>query len=108
MKVILPDGKELELADGASGLDAARAIGPKLAEQAVLVKVDDEPRDLRLPLPDGARIKFLTTRDREDPDALYVLVSLSPDESDPETGAESVRAWRIVDGQAFEVVLEVG
>ena len=73
MKVILPDGKELELADGASGLDAARAIGPKLAEQAVLVKVDDEPRDLRLPLPDGARIKFLTTRDREDPDALYVL-----------------------------------
>ena len=73
MKVILPDGKELELADGASGLDAARAIGPKLAEQAVLVKVNDEPADLRLPLPDGARIKFLTTRDKDDPDALYVL-----------------------------------
>ena len=73
MKVILPDGKELELADGASGLDAARAIGPKLAEQAVLVKVDDEPADLRLPLPDGARIKLLTTRDKDDPDALYVL-----------------------------------
>ena len=73
MKVILPDGKELELADGASGLDAARTIGPKLAEQAVLVKVNDEPADLRLPLPDGARIRFLTTRDREDPDALYVL-----------------------------------
>ena len=73
MKVILPDGNELELPDGASGLDAARAIGPKLAEQAVLVKVDDEPVDLRLPLPDGARIRFLTTRDRDDPDALYVL-----------------------------------
>jgi proteasome lid subunit RPN8/RPN11 len=40
------------------------------------------------------------------PDALYVLVSLSRDEADPETGAESVRAWRIVDGQAFEVELE--
>ena len=38
MKVILPDGKELELPDGATGLDAARAIGPKLAEQAVLVR----------------------------------------------------------------------
>ncbi len=73
MKVILPDGAELELADGATGLDAARAIGPKLAEQAVLVKVDGEPRDLRLPLPDGAAVHFLTTRDREDPDALYVL-----------------------------------
>ncbi len=73
MKVILPDGAELELADGATGLDAARAIGPKLAEQAVLVKVGGEPRDLRLPLDDGAAIHFLTTRDREDPDALYVL-----------------------------------
>lgn len=40
------------------------------------------------------------------PDALYVLVSLSPDEADPVTGAESVRAWRIVDGRVFEVALE--
>ena len=36
MKVVLPDNSELELPDGATGLDAARAIGPKLAEQAVL------------------------------------------------------------------------
>jgi [CysO sulfur-carrier protein]-S-L-cysteine hydrolase len=41
------------------------------------------------------------------PDALYVLVSLSPAEADPATGAESVRAWRIVDGQVFEVALDV-
>jgi proteasome lid subunit RPN8/RPN11 len=41
------------------------------------------------------------------PDALYLLVSLSPDEADPVTGAESVRAWRIVDGQVFEVALEI-
>jgi threonyl-tRNA synthetase len=73
MKVVLPDSSELELPDGASGLDAARAIGPKLAEQAVLVKVDGETRDLRLPLADGERIRFLTTRDTQDPDALYVL-----------------------------------
>jgi hypothetical protein len=38
MKVVLPDSSELELPDGATGLDAARAIGPKLAEQAVLVR----------------------------------------------------------------------
>ena len=38
MRVILPDSSELELADGATGLDAAAAIGPKLAEQAVLVR----------------------------------------------------------------------
>jgi threonyl-tRNA synthetase len=73
MKVVLPDNSELELPAGASGLDAARAIGPKLAEQAVLAKVDGQPRDLRLPLADGERVQFLTTRDSDDPDALYVL-----------------------------------
>ena len=73
MKVVLPDNSELELAAGASGLDAARAIGPKLAEQAVLVKADGVPQDLRLPLRDGQRIALLTTRDANDPDALYVL-----------------------------------
>ena len=73
MKVILPDATELELPDGSSGLDAARAIGPKLAEQAVLVKADGVPQDLRLPLADGARLQILTTRDTQDPDALAVL-----------------------------------
>ena len=73
MRVILPDGKNLELPDGATGLDAARAIGPKLAEQAVLVRANGDVRDLRLPLVDGEEIHFLTTRDRQDPDALWVL-----------------------------------
>ena len=73
MRVILPDESELELADGATGLDAARAIGPKLAEQAVLVRSNGHVQDLRLALEDGARIQILTTRDRHDPDALFVL-----------------------------------
>jgi threonyl-tRNA synthetase len=73
VRVVLPDATELELPDGASGLDAARAIGPRLAEQAVLVRVDGETRDLRLPLADGERIQILTTRDTQDPDALRVL-----------------------------------
>jgi threonyl-tRNA synthetase len=73
VKVVLPDNSELELPDGASGLDAARAIGPKLAEQAVLVRVDGSTRDLRVPLADGERIQLLTTRDAADEDALAVL-----------------------------------
>ena len=39
------------------------------------------------------------------PDALYLIVSLRPEEADPVTGAESVRAWRIVDGAVHEVVV---
>jgi len=73
MKIVLPDNSELELADGATGLDAARAIGPKLAEQAVLVRVDGRIQDLRAPLHDGDPIQILTTRDAQDPDALAVL-----------------------------------
>jgi threonyl-tRNA synthetase len=73
VKVVLPDDSELELADGATGLDAARAIGPRLAEQAVLVRLDGRVQDLRLPLGEGERIQILTTRDTSDPDALAVL-----------------------------------
>jgi threonyl-tRNA synthetase len=73
MKVVLPDDTELELPDGSTGLDAARAIGPKLAEQAVLVRSNGLVQDLRLPLEDGQPVQFLTTRDKDDPDALYVL-----------------------------------
>jgi threonyl-tRNA synthetase len=73
MKVVLPDSSELELPDGATGLDAAQAIGPKLAEQAVLVRSNGRVQDLRAPLDDGQQIQILTTRDTQDPDALYVL-----------------------------------
>ena len=73
MRVLLPDSSELELPDGATGLDAARAIGPKLAEQAVLIRQNGNVQDLRLPLEDGQPIQILTTRDTSDPDALYVL-----------------------------------
>ena len=73
MKVVLPDATELELPEGATGLDAARAIGPKLAEQAVLLRSNGNVQDLRQPLEDGQRIQIVTTRDTDDPDALYVL-----------------------------------
>jgi threonyl-tRNA synthetase len=35
--------------------------------------VDGSTRDLRLPLAEGEKVQFLTTRDTDDPDALYVL-----------------------------------
>jgi threonyl-tRNA synthetase len=73
MKILLPDSSELELPDGATGLDAAQAIGPKLAEQAVLVRSNGHVQDLRAPLEEGQQIQILTTRDTQDPDALYVL-----------------------------------
>ncbi|MDX6687086.1 MAG: threonyl-tRNA synthetase, partial [Baekduia sp.] len=62
MKVTLPDGKELELADGATGADAAASIGAGLAKAALAVKVDGTTQDLARPLPDGAALEIITDR----------------------------------------------
>ncbi len=56
----LPDGKALELPDGASGTDAAAAIGPGLARAALAIEVDGELRDLARPLDDGGQISIVT------------------------------------------------
>ncbi|MEA2298040.1 MAG: threonyl-tRNA synthetase [Solirubrobacteraceae bacterium] len=58
--VNLPDGRPLELPDGASGADAAAAIGPGLSRAALAVEVDGELRDLARPVADGAGIAIVT------------------------------------------------
>src|SRR5919197_2937457 len=68
--VKLPDGSSLELADGATGADAAAAIGPRLAKEALAVRVNGEVRALGAPLADGERIEILTPGR---PEALEVL-----------------------------------
>jgi len=68
--VTLPDGTPLELPEGASGADAAAAIGPGLAKAALAIRVGSELRDLSAPLPDGAEIAILTDRD---PEALELI-----------------------------------
>jgi threonyl-tRNA synthetase len=70
MRILLPDDTALELPEGATGLDAAAAIGPRLAMATAAVKVNGEVRDLRLPLADGDRLQVLRVGDDE---ALPVL-----------------------------------
>ena len=60
----------MELDGGASGADAAAAIGPGLAKAALAIRVDGELRDLSAALPDGAEIAILTDRD---PEALELI-----------------------------------
>jgi threonyl-tRNA synthetase len=63
--VRLPDGTPLELEAGATGADAAAAIGEGLARAALAIKVGDEVRDLSAPLSDGEEISIVTARDPE-------------------------------------------
>ena len=60
--VTLPDGSPLELDDGASGADAAAAIGPGLAKAALAIRVAGETRDLAAPLADGESIEIVTAK----------------------------------------------
>ena len=59
--VTLPDGKALELPDGASGADVAAAIGPGLARAALAIEVDGELRDLAAAVSDGAAVAIVTS-----------------------------------------------
>jgi threonyl-tRNA synthetase len=70
MEVLLPDDTRLRLDDGATGADAAAAIGAGLARAALAVKVDGQVRDLAAPLHDGARLEVVTDRS---PEALELL-----------------------------------
>ncbi len=73
--VNLPDGSPLELEAGADGAAAAAAIGPRLAQDALAIKVDGELRDLNAPLPDGATIAVVTAKSKGDEadDALWLI-----------------------------------
>ncbi|HEY4452227.1 MAG TPA: threonine--tRNA ligase [Solirubrobacteraceae bacterium] len=79
MTLTLPDGKPLELPDGATGADAAAAIGPGLARAALAVEVSAHPpavgerpdvRDLARALPDGAGLAIITAKS---PQALELI-----------------------------------
>ena len=75
MEVELPDGSFLTLPDGATGADAAAAIGPGLARAALAVKVDGEVRDLARPLPntDDGPVKLEVVTERSGEDALSLI-----------------------------------
>jgi threonyl-tRNA synthetase len=69
LTITLPDGNSLELPDGATGADAAAAIGPGLARAALAVELTGfgdgegpQVRDLSRPLPDGAHLAVLTNK----------------------------------------------
>src|SRR3712207_5503231 len=68
--VRLPGGKELEIESGAKALDVAEAIGPRLARDAVVAKLDGKLIDLDTPLDGGGQFEVLT---KGSPEGLEVL-----------------------------------
>jgi threonyl-tRNA synthetase len=70
INISLPDGSKMEIARGASIVEVAEAIGPRLAKSAVCALVDGQLRDLRERLSEDATVTFLTRGSQQ---ALEVL-----------------------------------
>jgi threonyl-tRNA synthetase len=65
VRVSLPDGSAREFPAGATVLEVAEAIGPRLARDTVAGLVDGRLVDLRTPIKDDVELRIVTTRDPE-------------------------------------------
>jgi threonyl-tRNA synthetase len=70
MNVTLPDGSPLELPEGATALDAALAIGPRLAKATVAARVGDRLVDTFHVLKDGDSVALITATSPEGTDVM--------------------------------------
>jgi threonyl-tRNA synthetase len=73
MDYTLPNGDTLSLPDGATGADAAAAIGAGLARAALAVKVDGVTLDLARPLPTTGEGKVEIITERSGAEALELI-----------------------------------
>jgi threonyl-tRNA synthetase len=74
--ITLPDGKTLPFDAPPTGLDVAMKIGPRLAKDALAVKVDGELRDLAAIIDRDAKVDIITYKKRDgsvNDDALLLL-----------------------------------
>jgi threonyl-tRNA synthetase len=69
IQVTLPDGSVKTVPAESTALDIARAISPRLADAAIVAKVNDRLYDLKRPLETDAKVQILTPKD---PEALEV------------------------------------
>src|SRR5665213_1641808 len=68
-QVTLPDGSVQSVPAGAAPIDVARSISPRLADDALVAKVDGNLWDLNRPLEADAKLQILTPKN---PEALEV------------------------------------
>ena len=71
MQITLPDGKQLDLPQGATALDVARQISERLAGDAIAATANGELTDLMTPLPEGAQVSLITKKNPGDAAAVF-------------------------------------
>ena len=61
----LPDGSDKEMPQGATALDVAKAISPRLADAAIAARTNGDLIDLTRPLEKDTDLRILTEKDPE-------------------------------------------
>jgi threonyl-tRNA synthetase len=69
IEITLPDGSKQSVAAGVTPIDIAKSISPRLADAAIVAKVNGELYDLTRPLEKDASLEILTNKN---PEALEV------------------------------------
>jgi threonyl-tRNA synthetase len=69
IEITLPDGSKQSVAAGTRPIDIAKSISPRLADAAIVAKVNGSLYDLTRPIEQDATLQILTTKD---PEALEV------------------------------------
>src|SRR5271170_6410004 len=70
IQITLPDGAVREVPSGTTAAQVAAQIGPRLAKDALVARVDGELTDLSSPLAHNVKLSILTAKD---PDAVQVF-----------------------------------
>ena len=65
IEITLPDGSKRPVEAGTRPIDIAKSISPRLADAAIVAKVDGELYDLTRPLEKDAAVQILTAKDPE-------------------------------------------
>jgi threonyl-tRNA synthetase len=65
IKLTLPDGSSKSYNKGITGLEIAKSIGPRLAQDALALEVDGKLIDLSAKINNNAKIKIITFRDKD-------------------------------------------
>jgi threonyl-tRNA synthetase len=68
-QITLPDGSQQTVAPGSTPLDVAKSISPRLADAALVARVNDDLFDLTRPFESDSKLELLTTKN---PEALQV------------------------------------
>ncbi|HEY3455279.1 MAG TPA: TGS domain-containing protein [Bryobacteraceae bacterium] len=69
LTITLPDGSQQSISAGARPIDVAQAISPRLANDAIVARVDGNLYDLTRPFEHDSKLEILTTKS---PEALQV------------------------------------